>query len=389
MPSMTKRYWRKKAILFKIEPTYGVDAVPTGGANAMETRNFSIEPMKNRTAEQNIEQAFMGNQQEIVVGTSVAVQFEVGITGSGTAGVAPAYGPLNRACGRSETALAAAQAGTAQAGGASTITLAVGASAVDDAYKNLTIRTTGGTGSGQSRVISGYVGATKVATVREAWTTPPDATTTYSIDAQVVYAPVSAAFEAGTMYVNIDGVLHKLLGVRGDRDLKLTGAGIPVYVYKFVGLYGGVTDAGLPALTMTAWKVPLGVNNVNTGAFSIDGFATNLYSLEVMSGNQVTHRDDIIGEEDVIIGDRKPTGSIIIQAPTQAEKDFYTLVKDATVVPITVTHGTAAGGKAKFDLLAQLKDPGYEEKNGITAMKFGLRLKPTSAGNDELIESIM
>lgn len=389
MTALTKRFWRKKAILVKIEPVYGTDSVPTGGANAVEVRNLSIVPMKNKTVEQNIEQAFMGNQQEIVVGTEVTVQFDVAITGSGTAGTAPAYGPMNRACGRSETALAVAQAGTATAGGASTITLAATASAVDDAYKRLTIKITGGTGSGQARLISGYVGATKVATVREAWTTPPDATSTYSIDAQVVYAPISSGFEAVTIYVNIDGVLHKLLGVRGDRDLKLNGAGIPLYTYKFTGLYGGVTDVALPALTMSAWKVPLGVNNVNTGAFSIDGFSTNLYSLEITGGSQVVHRDDIVGEEDVIITDRKSAGSITIQAPTQAEKDFYALVRAATIVPITVTHGTAAGEKVKLDLLAQLKDPSYEDKNGITAMKFSLRLKPTSAGNDELIESIL
>lgn len=71
--------------------------------------------------------------------------------------------------------------GTAQAGAATTITLAAGASAVDDFYNNLYIVTTGGTGSGQTRLITDYVGATKIATVDAAWTVTPDATTTYSI----------------------------------------------------------------------------------------------------------------------------------------------------------------------------------------------------------------
>lgn len=71
--------------------------------------------------------------------------------------------------------------GTAQAGASSTITLAAGASAVDDAYNNMTVRITGGTGSGQERKISDYVGATKVATVSVAWTTTPDATSTYDV----------------------------------------------------------------------------------------------------------------------------------------------------------------------------------------------------------------
>lgn len=71
--------------------------------------------------------------------------------------------------------------GTAQAGTATTITLAAASSATDDFFNNLYILTTGGTGSGQTRLITDYVGATKVATVDEAWTVVPDATTTYSI----------------------------------------------------------------------------------------------------------------------------------------------------------------------------------------------------------------
>ena len=55
--------------------------------------------------------------------------------------------------------------GTAQAGGTNTITLDSGASSTDDLYIGSSIRTTGGTGSGQTRYISDYVGSSKVATV--------------------------------------------------------------------------------------------------------------------------------------------------------------------------------------------------------------------------------
>lgn len=75
--------------------------------------------------------------------------------------------------------------GTAQAGGASTITLDSGASATDDIYNGATITITGGTGSGQIRVISDYVGSTKVATVSSAWTTQPDNTSIFSVSSQV------------------------------------------------------------------------------------------------------------------------------------------------------------------------------------------------------------
>jgi len=70
--------------------------------------------------------------------------------------------------------------GTAQAGAATTITLVSGASAVNDFYKNDGLYILSGTGAGQFRFISGYVGATKVATVAT-WATNPDATSVYVV----------------------------------------------------------------------------------------------------------------------------------------------------------------------------------------------------------------
>ena len=70
--------------------------------------------------------------------------------------------------------------GTAQAGASTTITLASTASAVDDFYNGLTLYITSGTGAGQSRVITDYVGSTKVATVA-AWVINPDVTSVYAI----------------------------------------------------------------------------------------------------------------------------------------------------------------------------------------------------------------
>jgi hypothetical protein len=71
--------------------------------------------------------------------------------------------------------------GTAQAGGSSTITLAAGDTQVDNFYTDNTITITGGTGSGQHRLVTNYVSSTKVATVSAAWSVTPDATSTYEI----------------------------------------------------------------------------------------------------------------------------------------------------------------------------------------------------------------
>jgi len=72
--------------------------------------------------------------------------------------------------------------GTAQTGSTSTtIKLATGASATDDAYNGMYVTITSGTGNGQERLITDYVGSTRVATVDTAWTTTPDNTSVYAL----------------------------------------------------------------------------------------------------------------------------------------------------------------------------------------------------------------
>jgi len=75
--------------------------------------------------------------------------------------------------------------GTAQAGASTTITLDAGAVATDDIYNGASITITSGTGAGQTRIISDYVGSTKVATVSTSWTTTPDNTSVFSVTSQV------------------------------------------------------------------------------------------------------------------------------------------------------------------------------------------------------------
>ncbi len=77
--------------------------------------------------------------------------------------------------------------GTAAGGGATTITLDASASTVDDYYNDMQIFILTGPGNGEIKTITDYVGASKEATVA-AWTTAPDATSTYSVAPTVTLA---------------------------------------------------------------------------------------------------------------------------------------------------------------------------------------------------------
>ena len=77
--------------------------------------------------------------------------------------------------------------GTAQAGSSDTITLKAASSfSSNDQPNGMFITLTSGTGAGQTRHVEDYVASTKVLTVYPAWTTAPNATTGYKVEA---YAP--------------------------------------------------------------------------------------------------------------------------------------------------------------------------------------------------------
>ncbi|WP_198116932.1 phage tail tube protein [Massilia rhizosphaerae] len=94
---------RKRTILSKIETAYGTDSVPTGAANAILVKNINVTPMETQLVSRDLIRPYMGNSQNLAASVYGKLELEVELAGSGTAGTAPAFGPLLRACGLSET----------------------------------------------------------------------------------------------------------------------------------------------------------------------------------------------------------------------------------------------------------------------------------------------
>ncbi|MBF0383627.1 MAG: hypothetical protein HQL69_21610, partial [Magnetococcales bacterium] len=94
---------RKTAVLAKTEVTYGVDPVPTGGADAMLLHNVTINPLVANEITRDLVGRGLGAQEAILAEKHETLSCEVELTGSGTAGDAPAWGPLLKACGFAET----------------------------------------------------------------------------------------------------------------------------------------------------------------------------------------------------------------------------------------------------------------------------------------------
>lgn len=98
--------WKSKIILLKTEATYGLDPAPTGALNALLLTDVELRPMEGEDVRRNVELPFMGAQEEIPTGLRVSLTGSFELVGSGTAGLAPAWGPLMRISGVAEVVTA-------------------------------------------------------------------------------------------------------------------------------------------------------------------------------------------------------------------------------------------------------------------------------------------
>ena len=200
----------------------------------------------------------------------------------------------------------------------------------------------------------------------------------------VTYAPVSAAFKSATIYYNIDGVLHKLTGCRGNVEMTVAAGQIPVFKFTFTGIYNAPADVAAPAVTYTIFQTPLAANNANTTGFSLFSYSAALESLSLTLGNQVTYRN-LIGLEDVIMTDRAVTGNVIFEAPTITAKDFFAIALGNTLGALDVTHGTVAGNKVQISSTkVDISNPSYSDSNSVQMLNVPLTLVPSTTGNDEI-----
>lgn len=98
--------WKSKILLLKIETTYGTDASPTGAANAILAVGVSLVPMEGDDVSRDLEFPWLAAQAAIPTGLRSRLRGRIELAPSGTAGTAPAWGPVLRACGIAEVVTA-------------------------------------------------------------------------------------------------------------------------------------------------------------------------------------------------------------------------------------------------------------------------------------------
>lgn len=216
-----------------------------------------------------------------------------------------------------------------------------------------------------------------------------------TVATRVDYVPISAGFESSTIYWFDDGVLHKLLGVRGSATLKLGVGEKPVISFKFIGLDGGIAATPNVATTLTSWRVPQLVIDANSGDLTFGAthlptvapalsFGTPYPSqgLQIDLG-VIANFQALLGGESVPITDRQVSGSVSLKLTAAEEVAFHAAVKAATLTSVGLIHGTVPNDKVMVYMPAvQMKEPTKEEMNGSRMIGYKLRMLPL-VGNDE------
>lgn len=93
------KFYDRKVILQKIEPTEGTDAAPAVATDAILTRNYTPNVLEMDTRTRNLDLPYFGARPQIPVNLRRGATFEVDMAGSGTAITAPAWMKLNRIAG--------------------------------------------------------------------------------------------------------------------------------------------------------------------------------------------------------------------------------------------------------------------------------------------------
>lgn len=197
------------------------------------------------------------------------------------------------------------------------------------------------------------------------------------------YNLISSVFGSVTAWINIDGVYHKFVGMRGEVKGKLSAKGIPLLSFAFTGQYAAPTAVALPSVTRTGWQIDEGVNSVNSTGLTLNAVALAFSACDFAFGNKIAKINLPGPQLEAAITDRDPSMSVTVVAPPLATFDPFALATAGTNVAATFTHGSVAGRKLKLDAKVIIANVDYDNIDGMLAYKLTLEPTPVS-GNDEL-----
>jgi hypothetical protein len=335
---------KNAVLLAKIEGTPGTEAAPSASTDAVLVENPRLAPTVN-LIQTNEVTGSLDPEGPIVGGMQVTLSCDVYLKHSGSAGTAPEFGDLLKACGMAETVTGTAVPSSPEAcanGGSTTLAiLGSSASSTAQAYRGMPIDFTGNV-SGSS-FISDYTAA-KNATLTDTLGGAITNTTKYQIPVNVLYGPSSATIPSLTMYLYMDGILYKLVGCRGTFQLGVEAGGVGRLSFTFTGLFLSKTDAAVVTPTYDSTRPPV----FKGGTLKLNRLATAARALALDFGNTLAYPENPNATEGFDPGEiteRRVTGSIDPIETLVATRDIMTDFRAGTRRILHARWGSSAGNR--------------------------------------------
>jgi len=314
------RFTRNTVVIAEIEAVYGTDIVPTG-ADAILLSNPTFK-LSTNNVKRDLVRPYFGNSEELVGTKWLETGFDVELVGSGTAGDAPAWGKLIRACAFAETLEAGVRADYLP---------------VTDLQESL----------------SAYI--YKSGVLHKSLGTR---------------GKVSIGMKQG----EIPKLKFQMMGLYGDVSAAApSGVDFSAFITPTV-----VTNAN-------STKLKLGATLNDTGAPVLTGGTPySSLGLELDLGLEVP-MTALVGGETIDVTNRALTGKITLDLAAADEVTYEASVLANTVQSVAFLHGTVAGKKVlMFAPSMQFTNPTYDDLNGRLLVTYDLIGVPSTDGNDEL-----
>lgn len=184
----------------------------------------------------------------------------------------------------------------------------------------------------------------------------------------------------------IDDLLLKTVGARASVGYTVEDDEVPIFNFNLLGRppVALAEEAAPGAAVLAGVTDPVIASSENT-TFTLDGFAAPLRRMQMAANADLQFRSLIGPQDRVIYRDRSWSGTIVIEVPNLAAKDYFAKVRPGTTMASQLVHGSVAGNIVTITHPALQVTGNVElaEEQGALMATFPVTAQPV-AGNDEV-----
>ena len=124
--------------------------------------------------------------------------------------------------------------------------------------------------------------------------------------------------------------------------------------------------------------------NGNTTSQQLFSYAGAVQSFSFDQNNESVYRELVGGTKEVLITERRPVGSIVLEAVTMADKNYFAAIAGSATGNNTFQHGQTAGNIFTFSApQTDLSAVSYSDSDGVQMLNLDYTATPTTSGDDD------